>query len=681
MTKKIYLVDLLHRAAKNAPTPDHVAVQPMTLNRDARMGLFQHPTSTIEFEPINIGAKPSLSFACGLKQFSWERVTTPIIFGIRLRDTSGRESSVFSFTLNPRQEPGHRKWVEQKIELSAFAETSATIILSTSVPAQAATDYCWAGWADLCLTHDVPEKPRRVAKAPQPHVFLITADALRADLLGCYGNPEVKTPQLDQLARAGIQLNHARVQTSVTLGSYATLLTGRHLPAHQVLAEWGRFPSHMLGLPTYLQGQGYHTMVATSEAELGEPGPGVTNLFAEQIPCLARPAQDGSITSRQFIKWLDTIPDCPTFAWLQFFDTHPPQMPPEPFKSQYYPGDPAAAHNAFDQEALSKVRGIEVVQEIMTALPLMRQGTVDDALRLRLKSTVLYFQGKIPCGPDLASHLVSLGTSAWGNKSHAGFTSWLAEQVQCLDNDQIPPALLAWLEKLLPTLREIEGDILSWLDGVVDYRFPVNQHKASVSYLDHLVGEVIAELKHRGLYESSTIIFTSPHGELFGERGVYFHHHLLLEAVLRVPMIIKPGNGCAWQGAQPQPGSRIDGIFDSLDLFPTLIDALGFPIPRSLDGVSRWPQMVLNQPIPPHESISIDQHELAYSVLAGQFKYLEVTGNHELSPEWNWKRGERALFDLSGATGENEDVLHRHPQIAAELQKRLAEWRRQFTYT
>ena len=42
-----HLVDGLRHAVIQAPGPDHVAIQPMTLRRDTRMAVFQHPVSSV----------------------------------------------------------------------------------------------------------------------------------------------------------------------------------------------------------------------------------------------------------------------------------------------------------------------------------------------------------------------------------------------------------------------------------------------------------------------------------------------------------------------------------------------------------------------------------------------------------------------------------------------------------
>ena len=112
-----------------------------------------------------------------------------------------------------------------------------------------------------------------------------------------------------------------------------------------------------------------------------------------------------------------------------------------------------------------------------------------------------------------------------------------------MDRGELSRELVDWLERLLPLLKEIEADITSWLEGVVDFRYAISQYMAGISYLDHHVGRLVEALEERGLGERSTVIVCSPHGEVLGERGVYFHHHTLMEASLRVPLIWKAPAG------------------------------------------------------------------------------------------------------------------------------------------
>lgn len=67
-------------------------------------------------------------------------------------------------------------------------------------------------------------------------------------------------------------------------------------------------------------------------------------------------------------------------------------------------------------------------------------------------------------------------------------------------------------------------------------------YEASIAWLDHEIGVLLAELERRGLREHTIIVVTSDHGEEFGEHGVFLHGHTLYRDALQVPLlIVAPG--------------------------------------------------------------------------------------------------------------------------------------------
>lgn len=114
----------------------------------------------------------------------------------------------------------------------------------------------------------------------------------------------------------------------------------------------------------------------------------------------------------------------------------------------------------------------------------------------------------------------------------------------------------------------------------------------SISYIDHKVGKLVQALKKTGLWDNSIVIFTSDHGDMMGERGMWYKKSFY-EWSLRVPLMIRlPSGGTAHRVAQS---------VSHLDLFPTLIDMAGAgefsALP--LDGVSLLPYLEHGQPARP----------------------------------------------------------------------------------
>jgi len=667
-----HLLDRVGEATVTAPAPGHVAIQPMTLLRDTRMALVQHPDSLVEFPPLVLGPHPRLLVACGIRKIAWSRLPSEITFEASILVDGEGETRVLSLGLDPHHRAEDRHWVERDIDLARFAGRRVRLVLRSSVSRRLDPHHAWGGWADPRILHDAPSAPRRARPTPDsPVVLLVSADALRADYLGCAGHPGLRTPHLDALAKSGVRMIHARAQAGTRMGSYASLLTGQHVPTHGIDAEWGRMPASLATLPVYLRAFGYHTVFAASDTGLGARSSGVGDLFAEQIPSLARARQDGAITTRQWVDWLDRRPARPSFVWLEYADAQPPAPLPEPFRSMYYTGDPtrtAREHRAAD---VAGIRAIEAVREIEQALPALRKGRPDAVITETLRATVAQWRGAAGTGPDLAAYLVSLSAEARRGLSVSRLADWLDGEVRALQEGAVSRDLVAWLERLLPMLKEADTDATSWLEGVVDFRYAIGQYMAGISYLDLQVAHLIEALEDRGIAERSTVIVCSPHGECLGERGVFFAHHTLLEASLRVPVIWKPA-----VGSLHAPGAEIGGVFDLIDVFPTLVESLGLPVPAGLAGASRWASLRNGTDIPLHPSVAVSQHGAMLALTLPPWKLLTVYRDHRVSEEWAWRAGDRALHDLRDVPPDRVDAAARHPDVVGLVAPHLDAWRR-----
>jgi arylsulfatase A-like enzyme len=72
-----------------------------------------------------------------------------------------------------------------------------------------------------------------------------------------------------------------------------------------------------------------------------------------------------------------------------------------------------------------------------------------------------------------------------------------------------------------------------------DYDYVVAQYDGEISYVDAQIGRIVAHLKVSGLWDNTILILLSDHGECFGEGDVYFDHHGLYDAVIRVTLICR----------------------------------------------------------------------------------------------------------------------------------------------
>lgn len=187
----------------------------------------------------------------------------------------------------------------------------------------------------------VPASPGALA---DHNVLLITLDTTRADRLGCYGNPDIKTPVLDDLARKGVLFTKAIAPTPTTLPSHASILTGLYPHHHGALANAiFRLEDNFTTLPEIFSAKGYATGAAVSAYVLDSRF-GLAQGFnvyddalkrEEKTRPLVEPERVGDVTTEIALEWLDRHRKGRFFYWIHYFDPHQPYEPPGRFAEDY----------------------------------------------------------------------------------------------------------------------------------------------------------------------------------------------------------------------------------------------------------------------------------------------------------------------------------------------------------
>lgn len=116
------------------------------------------------------------------------------------------------------------------------------------------------------------------------------------------------------------------------------------------------------------------------------------------------------------------------------------------------------------------------------------------------------------------------------------------------------------------------------------YRNARRGYYGMISYVDTLFGRLIDAIEGSGFTEDTVILFASDHGDMIGERGMWFKK-TLFEPAIRVPLIIHDPKGTA---------GIVDAPVSLLDIFPTMLEIAGIPaeqVAGSLDGRSLLPAM------------------------------------------------------------------------------------------
>jgi arylsulfatase A-like enzyme len=176
----------------------------------------------------------------------------------------------------------------------------------------------------------------------------------------------------------------------------------------------------------------------------------------------------------------------------------------------------------------------------------------------------------------------------------------------------------------------------------------------------HMDGAVMTPLLDRvdalGLRDRTLVVFTSDHGEAFGEHGRFLHGDLY-EETLRVPLILRfPG--------RLDGGQRVSARVQVIDIMPTILDLVGVPTRTVMQGRSLVPVM---------------RGDTERAMAASEFsapadgRVFESLRSDNLS--YIVDRSVEYLFDLDADPGEHRNLLAERRAEAEAMRSALTSWR------
>jgi arylsulfatase A-like enzyme len=206
-----------------------------------------------------------------------------------------------------------------------------------------------------------------------------------------------------------------------------------------------------------------------------------------------------------------------------------------------------------------------------------------------------------------------------------------------------------------------------------DYNYVVAQYDGEISYMDAQIGRIVERLKALNLWENSLVILMSDHGEAFGEGGIHFDHHGLYDAVTRVSQI--------WHVPGVEAGRR-QAMISTEDILATLAEAGGWQLPPyEITGRSFWPVVQGRSTSHRDWVVHIESTRQASLALRTERWKLIQPIPHDargavLPDIYGNQRGAKVLlYDLQNDPAESHDVGDEHPEVRAQLQQQLNDWR------
>jgi hypothetical protein len=176
-----------------------------------------------------------------------------------------------------------------------------------------------------------------------------------------------------------------------------------------------------------------------------------------------------------------------------------------------------------------------------------------------------------------------------------------------------------------------------------DVEYIEGLYDGGIAYADAELGRLFERLRSLGLWQTTLIVLTADHGEEFLEHRLFLHHQNY-EEVAHIPLIIHFPNDA-------YGGRRIPELVSTLEVMPTILDAVGAPANPEMQGHSVLPLISGGRAGRPEVYIagSIEKlRTLSWSLMVGP-------------------NGPAELFDLVHDRRETSNVIQLHPEVAAAL--------------
>ncbi len=371
----------------------------------------------------------------------------------------------------------------------------------------------------------------------QPNIILVMADQLTAFALSSYGNTVTKTPHLNKFAKQASVFENAYCNYPLCAPSRFALMSGR-LPSRIAAFDNGaEFPASVPTIAHYLRDAGYYTCLS---GKMHFVGPDQHHGYEQRLTTEIYPAD---------------------FSWT----------PPVSYDQL---ADPELVQTD------GPAPGVSSVETITDAGPKVRsmQMDYDDEVIHRARQH-LY---------DRSRHGDSrpLFMTVSFTQPHDPYVSrnefWDLYKDEDIDPPRVPPIPLEQMDAHSRSLYfHYSLNKFTVTDGI--YRRARHGYYAMISDIDQKVGQLLQTIEECGMAENTIVVFTSDHGDMVGERGLWFKKNLF-DPAIRVPMMLR------WPGKSTT--SSICAPVSLLDVLPTLLDVAGIQdtaVSSPLEGRSLLP--------------------------------------------------------------------------------------------
>ena len=459
----------------------------------------------------------------------------------------------------------------------------------------------------------------------KPNILFIMVDQLTPSTLPTYGHPIVKAPNISQLAQDGVIFDSAYCNFPICAPSRASLLAGRYPHSINSFDNASEFSSEIPTMAHYLRSAGYRTILCGKMHFIG----------ADQLH-----GYEERLTT-------DIYPS--DFAWTPDWLKGPEHRPTGVSMRGVVEAGPCIRSLQIDYDDEVEYRGIQCLYDLARA-------------------------------PEKQPFFLTVSFT----HPHPPFTApqrfWDLYKASDIDMPKVDPIPFEELDEHSKWLYIAHAqDQHQMTDDRI--RNARHAYYGMISYVDEKVGSILNTLKEVGLDKNTLIVLAGDHGEMLGERGMWYKQ-TFFEGSVRVPLIISMPSEFKHH--------RVATHVSLVDLLPTFIDIANPDKPAKiidvLDGQSLMPLLKKSQLSDDRVVISEYSSEgvcaASRMVRKGKYKYIYTYGlppmlfNLETDPDEliNLARNkdfEKVESDLYEIAIHNWNPIGIHDAILASQKRRL----------
>lgn len=401
----------------------------------------------------------------------------------------------------------------------------------------------------------------------KPNVLLIMTDTQRKDDMGAYGNDVIKTPHLDKLAREGVMFRNCHVQYAACMPARATVFTGRYPMAHGVWSNGVNLPEEEITIADVFLQNGYRT-----------GGAGKFH-FMSHFPYRKNPLPTMETHNGPFYGFQEFHlgEDGRSGEHWQWMEQNHPEYADRPDHEI-----PLELHNSYwtASHTISFIRDCALHKDPFFAFC----SFVDphQAYNPPEPYRSMYSESEMPepvrREGELAQSRFRRTAESERFRTYSDRTAWMRAQ-----------------------------------------------HYGEMTFIDDMVGKILAELKGLGLTENTIVVFVSDHGDMLGDHWLWWKGAFHWPGCTNVPLFFY------WPGYILK-GKSVEGMVQHTDVLPTIVELAGLEMPPGIQGLSQL------------EVLTTDSEDTGY-----EFAYSEAVGSGEYHPEYLDQNGKREIRRVKDA--------------------------------